>query len=88
MQRNKRVKIRIKFIKEHFKSITRHGIMTKRKFWATVRAFFLANKGIIASNEISLKQGDGIINNEGKVVEFLSNAYKNVVQNTAGKKPF
>ena len=40
MQKNKRVKIRIKRIKEHFKSITRHGIMTKRKFLATIRAFF------------------------------------------------
>ena len=27
------------------------------------------------------------INNEGKVPEFLNNAYINVVENTAGKKP-
>ena len=84
--RNKCVKIRKKCIKEHFKSITRHGIMTNRKFWATIRPF-LTNKGMITSNEISLKQGDNIINNEGKVAEFLNNAYINVVENTAGKKP-
>ena len=40
-----------------------------------------------ASNEISLKQTYDIINNEGKVPEFLNNAYINVVENTAGKKP-
>ena len=70
----------------YFRSITRHGIMTNRKFWATIRPF-LINKGMIASNEISLKQGDDVINNEGKVAEFLKNGYINVVENTAGKKP-
>ena len=38
-QRNKCVKIGKKCIKEHFKSITKHGIMTNRKFWATIRPF-------------------------------------------------
>ena len=85
-QRNKYVKIRKKCIKEHFKSITRHGIMTNRKFWATIRPF-LTNKGMITSNEISLKQGDDVINNEGKVAELLNYAYIYVVENTAGKKP-
>ena len=42
---------------------------------------------MITSNEISLKQGDNIINNEGKVAEFLNNAYINVVENNPGKKP-
>ena len=60
--------------------------MSNKKIWATIRPF-LTNKGIIASNEISLKQGDDVINNEGKVAEFLSNAYINVVENNASKKP-
>ena len=30
---------------------------------------------MITSNKISLKQGDDVINNEGKVMEFFSNAY-------------
>ena len=49
--------------------------MTNRKFWATIRPF-LTNKGIITSNEISLKQGDDATNknNEVKVAEFLNNA--------------
>ena len=38
--------------------------MTNRKFWATIRTF-VTNKGMITSNEISLKQGDDVINNEG-----------------------
>ena len=42
---------------------------------------------MITNNEISLKQRDDLINNEGKVAEFLNNAYINVVENTAGKKP-
>ena len=75
-----------KAIKEHFKSVTRHGITTNRKFWATIRPF-LTNKGMITSNEISLKQGDDVINNEGKVAELLNYAYINVVENAAGKKP-
>ena len=60
--------------------------MTNRKFWATIRPF-LTNKGMITSNEIALKQGDDLINNEGKVAELLNYAYINVVENTAGKKP-
>ena len=60
--------------------------MTNRRFWATIRPF-LANKGMITTNEISLKQGDGNTNKEGKVAEFLNNDYINVVGNTACKKP-
>ena len=60
--------------------------MTNRKFWATIRPF-LTNKGMIASNEISLKQRDDLTYNEGKVAECLNNAYINVVENTTGKKP-
>ena len=85
-QRNTCVKIRKKCINENAKNITRHDIMTNRKFRTTVRPF-LTNKGMITNNEISLKQRDDLINNEGKVAEFLNNAYINVVENTAGKKP-
>ena len=60
--------------------------MTKRKCWATIRPF-LTNKGNVKSNEISLKQVDDVINNEEKVAECFSNAYINVVENAAGKKP-
>ena len=35
-QRSNCVNIRKKCIKERFKSITKHDIMTKRKFWATI----------------------------------------------------
>ena len=42
---------------------------------------------MITSNEISLKQGDDVINNEGKVVEGLSNGYINVKKIAVGKKP-
>ena len=59
--------------------------MINRKFGATIRPF-LTNKGMITSNEISLKQGDEVIKNDGKVAEFFNNAYINVVENTAGKK--
>ena len=48
---------------------------------------FLTIKGMITSNKISIKQGDDIINNEGKVAEFFNNTYINVVENTAIKKP-
>ena len=42
---------------------------------------------MITSNEILFKQGDDVINNEGKIAELLNYAYINVVENTAGKKP-
>ena len=53
-ERNTCVKIRKKRVKEHFKSITRHGIMTNRKSCAAIIPF-LTNKGMITSNEIPLK---------------------------------
>ena len=42
---------------------------------------------MITSNEILLKQGDDVINNEGKEVEFLSNGNISVKEITVGKKP-
>ena len=60
--------------------------MTKRKFWATTTPF-LTNEENVTSNEVSLKQVDDVINNEGKVAEFFSNDYINVLKNAAGKKP-
>ena len=36
-QRNKCFKIRKKCIKEHFRSIARHGVMINEKFRATIR---------------------------------------------------
>ena len=42
---------------------------------------------MIENNEISLKQGDDVINNEGKAAEFLNNSHINVVENTDRKKP-
>ena len=60
--------------------------MTNRRFWTTIRSF-LTNQGMLTSNEISLKEGDDIVNNEGKVAELLNYAYINVVENTVGKKP-
>ena len=59
--------------------------MTNRKCWATIRPF-LTTKGMISSIEILLRQGDDVINNEGKVGELWNYAYINVVENTAGKK--
>ena len=41
---------------------------------------------MISSIEILLRQGDDVINNEGKVGELWNYAYINVVENTAGKK--
>ena len=52
--------------------------MISRKFWATKRPF-ITNKEMITSNEISLKQGDDVINNAPKVAEFFNNAYINVM---------
>ena len=54
-QRNKCVSIRKTCIKEHFKSITRHRIMTNRKFWASIRPF-VTNKEMIPSNENRLNK--------------------------------
>ena len=61
--------------------------MTNMKLWATIRPFFLINKAMIRSNKMSLQQRDDVINNARKLAEFLNNAYINVVENTAGKKP-
>ena len=42
---------------------------------------------MLTSNEMSLKQGDDAINNEGKVAELLNNICINVMENISGKKP-
>ena len=48
---------------------------------------FLTNKGIISGTEISLFEGEKLVNDESIVVEILNVSYINVVEKTSGIKP-
>ena len=78
-QRNKCVKTRKKSMKEHITKITSNRIMTNKISWKTMRTF-LTNKGLISGNEISLLEGEKLVNNESIVAVIINVSYVNVVE--------
>lgn len=69
-----------------WRTITRNGIVTKWKFWTTIKPF-LAINGIITSNQICYKQVKDTINDGVEVAETLNNVHINVVENPTGMRP-
>ena len=62
-QRNKCVKIRRKSIKRYMDKLSEKGIQTNKSFWYFIKPF-MTNKGMIASNNITLIEGKNVITDE------------------------
>ena len=58
--------------------------MGKKKFWSTVKPF-LASKGFIHNNDISIKIDNKVIEDESELAFNLH--YTNIVKSTTGKHP-
>ena len=55
-QRNKYVKIRRKSIKRYMDKVSEKGMETNKSFWNFIKPF-MTNKGMVASNDITLIEG-------------------------------
>ena len=60
--------------------------MSNKTFWRTVR-LFLANRGILIDNKISLIHNGKTIDDGKEVAETLSHAYINILEHATGDNP-
>lgn len=85
-QRNKCVPLRKKAIRNHFKSTTSNGLVSKQDFWNLIKPF-LFNNGRLHGNDITLVNEDRIITDDKELVEVFNDHYINIVEKSPGKKP-
>ena len=85
-QRNKRVALRRKCIKEYFYNISNNNIVTNNNFWNFIRPF-LVSKGSLNDSEIMLKKEKKIITDTKEIVQVLNDHYINIVERSCGEKP-
>ena len=72
--------------KDFFKSASKDGIMTNKKFWKIMKPL-MTNKGVLSSNAIIIEENNKLISDEKELVEIFNDHYINIVENTLGKKP-
>ena len=66
--------------------ISEKGIQTNKSFWNFIKPF-MTNKGMIASNNITLIEGKNVITDEYKISQTYNKHYINIVEKSCGKKP-
>ena len=62
------------------------GTKTNKSFWNFIKPF-MANKGIIASSDITLFEGENVITDEYEISQTFNKHYINVVEKSCGKAP-
>ena len=83
-QRNRCASLCTKSLKKHLKSITEKGINNKKRFWKFLKPF-LANKGFIGSNDITLVENDVVTIDEKTLASTFNEHYINIVEISSGK---
>ena len=66
--------------------ISEKGIQTNESFWNFIKPF-MTNKGMIASNNITLTEGKNVITDEYKISQTFNKYYIKIVEKSCGKKP-
>ena len=66
--------------------ISEKGMETNKSFWNFIKPF-MANKSMIASNDITLIEGKNVITDEYEISQTFSKRYINIVEKSCGKKP-
>ena len=82
-QRNKCVKIRRKSIKRYMDQVSEKDIETNKSFWKP----FITNKGMVASNDITLIEGMNVITDEYEISQTFNKHHINIVEKSCRNKP-
>ena len=89
-QRNKCVAIRRKAVNEQFSRISGisgiSGKVSNKDFYKLVKPY-LANKGTLTNNDITLVNDDIMVTDQNKIMKILNDYYVNIVQITTGVVP-
>ena len=64
--------------------ISEKGIKTDKRFWNFIKPF-MTNKGMIASNDITLIEGKNVITDEYEILNTFNKHYINTVEKSCGK---
>ena len=84
-QRNKCVKIRRKSIKRYMDKVSEKGMETNKSFWNFIKPF-MANKGMVVSNDITLIEGKNVIIDEYVIPQTFNKHYINTVEKKMQKQ--
>ena len=77
----------IKSIKKtYYCKVTEKGFVNNKTFWNTVKPF-LANKGFLTNETISIENKGKIVTNKSKLVNLFKSHYINIVEKTSGCPP-
>ena len=85
-QRNKCVKIRRKSIRRYMDKVSEKGIEINKSFW-NLTEHFMTNKGMIASNDITLIEGKNVITDEYEISQTFNKHYINIAEKSCRNKP-
>ena len=85
-QRNKCVKIRRKSIKRYMDKVSEKGMETNKSFWNFIKPF-MTNKGMVASNDITLIEGKNVITDEYEISQTFNKHYINIAEKSCRNKP-
>ena len=66
--------------------ISEKGIETNKSFWNFIKPF-MTNKGMIASNDITLIEGKNVITDEYEISRTFNKHYIDIVEKSCGKTP-
>ena len=66
--------------------VSEKGIETNKSFWNFIKPF-MANKDMIANNDITLAEGKNIIIDEFEISQTFNKHYINIVEKSCGKRP-
>ena len=83
---NKGVKIRRKNIKRYMDKVSEKGIKTNKSFLNFIKPF-MTNKGMVASNDITLTEGKNVMTDEYEISQTFNKHYINIVEKSCGSKP-
>ena len=85
-QRNKRVTIRKKIIRNYFSKIANGNIATNKNFWKIIKPF-LSNKVDLENVHIMLNHNNEIVCNDHKPVKAFNEHYINIIEKSVVKNP-
>ena len=86
MKTKKKKNICLKAKKGYFNKVTADEVMSKRKFWNTVKPF-LTSKGFLHNDNISIDINGNIVEDEQKLTKEFNSYYINIAETTSDKPP-
>ena len=73
-------------VKRYMDKVSKKGVETNKSFWNFIKPF-MTNKGMVASNDITLIEGKNVTTDEYEISQTYNKHYINIVEKSCGNKP-